>query len=221
MVNAANIIIRKFQTDDRSAVRSIAGETAFLEESADRFLDDEEMLADILTAYYTDYEPESCFVAVGNSQIVGYIIGTKNAHRAGRILSYRILPRLILKYLIKGTLLRRKTLRLAFNAIKSKVTGEFAMLDFSEKYPAELHINLKKGFRGGGVGRKLMEHFLSYLKENGISGVHLTTMSENAKLFFERMGFHVLHKTELSFLRSHFHKSIPYYAMGRTSGDTI
>ncbi len=90
------------------------------------------------------------------------------------------------------------------------------MPDFSKEYPAELHINLKKGFRGGGIGRKLIEHFLSYLKDNDIRGVHLTTMSENAKSFFERMGFHVMHKIGLSFLRFYFHKNIPYYAMGRT-----
>lgn len=215
MADADNIIVRRFQPADRSAVRNIACETAFLEAVEGRLIEDDEILADILTLYYTDYEPESCFVAVNDSEIIGYIIGTKNAKRADRIFSYRIIPLLSLKYFFKGNLFRKKYLRLGFDAIKSKVNGEFAMPDFSNEYPAELHINLKKGFRGGGVGRKLIEHFLSYLKENGIHGVHLTTMSDNAKLFFERVGFQVLHKTQLSFLRFYLHKSIPYYSMGR------
>ena len=215
MTDAINIIIRRFQPEHRSAVRKIACETAFLEAVEGNLIEDNEILADILTFYYTDYEPESCLVAISGSEIIGYIIGAKNGKRARRIFTLRILPRLILKYLLNGSLFRKKIFYLGLNSLKSKLTGEFRMPDFSKKYPAELHINLKKGFRGGGIGRKLMEHYFSFLKDNGISGVHLTTMSEDAKAFFERMGFEVLHKTELSFLRFYLNKSIPYYAMGR------
>lgn len=70
-----NIFIRKFNNCDRKDIRRISCDTAFLEESRKVFFDDDEILADALTLYFTDYEPDSCFVAVKNDKIIGYIKG--------------------------------------------------------------------------------------------------------------------------------------------------
>lgn len=58
-----NIIIRPFRKDDRESVRRISCETAFWGKNRKNIFADDEILADALTMYFTDYEPESCFVA--------------------------------------------------------------------------------------------------------------------------------------------------------------
>ena len=62
-------LIRPYQKEDRPSVRRISCETAFLDADLHDFFSDEEILADALTLYFTDYEPESCFVAELEEQI--------------------------------------------------------------------------------------------------------------------------------------------------------
>jgi hypothetical protein len=47
---------------DREAVRKLCCETGFLGEPIDPVYQDRELFADFLTTYYTDHEPESCFL---------------------------------------------------------------------------------------------------------------------------------------------------------------
>ena len=91
-----NIIIRKFNNYDREDVRRISCDTAFSEGSRKNIFDDDEILADLLTLYFTDYEPNSCFVAVKNDQVIGYIIGTTDVKLMQKIFFIRIVPLLII-----------------------------------------------------------------------------------------------------------------------------
>ena len=59
-------------------MRRISCETAFLEHPYQNIFSDAELLADALTLYFTDYEPQSCFVAESQGRVVGYLIGAKN-----------------------------------------------------------------------------------------------------------------------------------------------
>lgn len=61
-----DVSIRKYKAQDRQAIRDICYDTAFLGESASVFFDAKEILADFVTLYFTDYEPESCFVSEVN-----------------------------------------------------------------------------------------------------------------------------------------------------------
>ena len=54
--------IRKFQPADRARVRELCCETGFLGKPIDPVFEDRELFADYLTAYYTDWEPQSSFV---------------------------------------------------------------------------------------------------------------------------------------------------------------
>ena len=57
-----SIKIRNYQIKDRDAIRKTSLESIVLGEYRTSIFDDE-ILADILTIYFTDYEPLSCFVA--------------------------------------------------------------------------------------------------------------------------------------------------------------
>ena len=210
-----NIIVRKFKRPDRESIRSISCNTAFLELPVEKFIKDREILADVLTEYYTDYEPGSCFVAVKNSNVIGYIIGTRDIKLMNKIFKMKILPRLIIKSLRTGVFLRRNSLQFFLHLLISFFKGEFYIPDFSRHYPATLHINVDKNFRRHKVGKSLMEHYMSFLTENRVQGVHFGTISEEAKLFFTKFGFQILFESKRSYLEYVIGKIAPYYIFGK------
>jgi ribosomal protein S18 acetylase RimI-like enzyme len=209
---AREFVVRNFRKSDRDSVRNIAYDTAFMGESADLFFDGRETLADFLTVYFTDYEPQSCFVAEMNDSVIGYLLGAKSEKRQNAAF-IKIIPRLIIKSFFKGTPFRAKNMKLSFHIFVSVLRGEFGFPDCTKLYPALLHINVNKKYRGIGIGRKLIEIYIDYLKRENITGVHLTTKSENAVNFFKKMGFEVFHKTRLSYLRYLLKRSIELYIL--------
>jgi GNAT superfamily N-acetyltransferase len=208
------ILIRKFNVHDRLDVRRISCETAFLE-NAGRSLFDSEILADSLTLYFTDYEPGSCFVAVDNDRVVGYLTGASDIAMMNRIIMRRIAPGLIFKALRKGIFLRENNNIFLLNLLMSYIKGEFFMPDFSKKFPAILHINIDKNHERQGVGSRLIGQYLNFLRTKGVFGVHLCTISERGKTFFMKQGFSILFQGKRSYLRRYVKKNIPCYILGR------
>ena len=141
-----SIKIPNYQIEDRDAIREISLESVFWGENR-AYIFDDEILADLLTIYFTDYEPLSCFVAVKGNQVIGYIMGAQDIRKMRRLMKYKIVPRLIYKALSHRQLLRRNNLILLKNIISSYTKGEFISPDFSKKYPATLHINIRAEYR--------------------------------------------------------------------------
>lgn len=57
-------------------------------------------------------------------------------------------------------------------------------------YPAHLHINLDEGWRGGGIGRALIEALVVELARRGVPGVHVVTGQQSRNVsFYRRAGF--------------------------------
>lgn len=211
----SEIQIRRFEAKDREDVRRISCETSFLEADRSEFIDDDEILADALTIYYTDYEPESCFVAVKDEKVVGYIIGTKSVPQMEKVFSRQILPKLIMKAFQRGVFLRAKIWSLCIHAIASGLKGEFYAPHFSAEYPAMLHINIDKEHRGRQLGKRLIEQYINFLRAQGAAGVHFGTMSEGAKTFFLKAGFELLHESKRSYLKYRTGKIVSFYIFGR------
>lgn len=209
------MIIRPFEKKDKEELRSIACETAFLELPYHLFVPHKDILADALTLYFTDYEPESCFVGEEGGKIIGYIIGTKNIKKMNSVFNLKILPALLKKILFTGILFHKQTFIFLWHLFLSAFKGEFFAPDFSRQYPALLHINIDKIFRQQKNGEALIKHFTCFLKENNISGVHLGTMSEKAKDFFQKNGFMVLFQGHRSYLKYYLKSLTPYYILGR------
>src|SRR5580765_5486301 len=70
-------LIRGYRASDREAVRKLCCETGFLGEPIDPVYQDRELFADFLTTYYTDHEPESCFLLEVDGEISGYLLGSR------------------------------------------------------------------------------------------------------------------------------------------------
>lgn len=210
-----SVSIRKFLSQDREDLRRIGYETAFHGLKRGVVFSDNETLADALTLYYTDYEPQSCFVAIAHNRVVGYIIGTKDVSIMERISSKKIFPGLICKALRRGFFLNIGNLRFLFYCLKSACKGEFFMPDFSRKFPAMLHINIESGYRASGIGERLIKTFEAYLKDQRIGGVHFGTFSEDAKNFFIKMGFTIIFQGKRSYLKPYLGKEINFYVFGK------
>ena len=208
------IEIRKFHLSDRVSVRKICWDTSFLENPTE-FIDEEELLADFLTIYFTDYEPESCFVALDQERVVGYLIGTKDVRKMWRVFVSKIFPQLLMKFLQKMTLFKKKNLKFLFHVLRSFFKGEFISSDFIDSYPASFHVNFAKEYRRSGGGRALFEAYVQYLRSNDIKGVHVGTMSEAAMHFFSALDFKILHQSQRSYLQYQLGAPISYYILGR------
>lgn len=208
-------IIRPYRVQDRDSIRELAWNTAFMGESAEKFFADKEVLSSFLTEYFTDYEPESCFVAEMNKRIVGYLTGARDKSVIEGVFVKNVLPRLLWRSLIRGAFFKAKNLRFILNCIVSGFRAEYKMPDFSKDYPATLHINIERSCRGLRIGSLLISKFMDYLSEKRISGVCLATMSSDAAKFFEKNDFVLLHKGKRSYFRYILQRDVPIFIYGR------
>lgn len=192
------LLIRRFGPSDRNALRQLCSDTAFMGRPVEIFLKDRDLFADWATVYYTDYEPESIFLAECDKRIVGYIMGCLKEKECDRIFSRELYPKLLRRSL-NSLLLEPSSRALLFNLGRSFLRGEFKRPDFSKIYPAHLHINVDSGFRGSGIGSGLLNKFMNYLVSRGVKAVRLATISKKANRFFEKSHFGLLYRKRMTY----------------------
>jgi GNAT superfamily N-acetyltransferase len=207
-------IIRKYESRDRAAVREISCLTALMGEPSAIFFDDDEILADALTLYFTDHEPESCWVVECKEKVVGYLIGAVDVARSHQITAQKITFALVMKAFRRGTIFRGKNIRFFFHVLLSALKGELKAPAFSKEYPATLHINILKEYRGGGWGSALINVYLDHLRSKAVKGVHFATMSDQASQFYNKLGFQLLFQGNRSYFRYFLGKDISIYIYG-------
>ena len=207
-------VIRKYDSRDRPAVRRICCQTALMGEPSAVFFDDDETFADALTSYFTDYEPESCFVAEYDNKVIGYLLGAKDVGRIDKIFADKISVSLFTKVLRRGVFFHKKNLKFLFRVFLSVMKGEFKTPVFAKDYPATLHINIIKEYRMAGIGSKLIDAYLDYLRALAVKGVHFATMSDNAGQFFSKLNFQLLFQGQRSYFRYFLGKNVPVYIYG-------
>ncbi len=193
--------IRPFRPGDRPAVRTIVCNTADRGEPVEHFFQDREVFADLLSRYYTDWEPTSLWVAEHDGRVIGYLTGCMNNPHYYRIMTWRIIPAAVLRALFRGLLFRPETRRLGRAAIKTWQSGQWRHTANLENYPSHLHLNIERAFRGQRIGEHLVTRFLQQLKTAGVPGTRATVRGDNpaACRFFERMGFTVLGRAQVAF----------------------
>jgi ribosomal protein S18 acetylase RimI-like enzyme len=180
--------VRPYRPSDRGAIRAIVHATGFMGESAARYWRDVTSFADVWTAYYTDVEPESLFVADDGGTVVGYLTGCIDSRRAPH-------PRsAILQQMVRRQLLLRPGTaaffwRSLWDALRNPSVPSGELSD--PRWPSHLHVNLLSKGRGRGAGRMLMQAWFARLLEVGSPGCHLGTLAENtnAIAFFRTVGF--------------------------------
>jgi len=186
-----SVAIRPYAIGDQSAVREIVCDTADHGEPVERFFRDRDAFADFMTVYYTDHEPQSLWVAEDAGCVVGYLTGCLNSHRYQRVMLWRVMPHALLRAVQRGALWSGETWRMLWAGFRTWIRGGFERHRVLARYPAHVHINLRKGFRGRAVGPRLMQCFIEQARAAGVRGIHASVSGSNlpARRFFERMGF--------------------------------
>ncbi len=188
------MIIRKYKNSDRTALRTIACNTADCGEPVENFFLDREFMSDILMNYYTDYEPLSTFVAEENNKIIGYITGCLDTKKYKKQMLLKIAPIALFRAIFRKNFWRKQTYLFFLSALKTWKSGWLNRNILLDKYPAHLHINIDKDYRGQNTGQALILKITEYIKNSGINGVHLSANGDNTRgrKFFEKMGFSIL-----------------------------
>jgi len=189
-------MIRKYQPSDRARVRELCCETGFLGNPIDPVFEDRELFADYLTAYYTDWEPQSSFVLVVEGEIRGYLLGSRMPFRQQL---YNIYQNTSL--FLRG-LLRYPRYNAASKAfVRWILSTAWREVPASPRRCAHFHINLLADARNVATTRALMDSYLAYLHEAGekrVYGQMVTFESRRGYKMFERYGFRVLSKSRIT-----------------------
>jgi ribosomal protein S18 acetylase RimI-like enzyme len=185
--------IRPYQPGDREALLNIGADTAFFGEPIEHYMEDRTIFMDSFYSYYTDYEPQHAWVACEQNRVVGFLTGAVNSHKHARIMQQRILPAVLGKFLRARYRPGMKTWRYTFGVFRAVLRKEFPPVSF-DHYPAHLHINILPHCRGLGLGRQLLEAYLSQLEQLHVLGVHLKTTDRNTAAchLYERIGFRMI-----------------------------
>ena len=188
-----NRVIRPLRREDRQAVRSICRDTADRGRPLSDQAIDPELLADVLTRFYTDVESRWSWVAEAEGRVIGYVLAAPDTRRFRRILTWRIMPWAVLRAVSRGFPFTPAFRHLVGGAVRRRGRGVWPDFPVPTGHPAHLHINLLSAYRGQGTGRELIRHSLAQLAAAGVAGVHATVRADHPDGcgFFERMDFKV------------------------------
>jgi hypothetical protein len=201
MIDERSVEIRKFRrSTDRARVRELCCDTGFLGKPIDPVFEDREIFADYLTAYYTDWEPESAFVLLINGEIHGYLLGSRHPFRQQLYNLYN-----------NVALFFRGIFRFpGYNAASKRFvrwifTQAWKEVPQAPRRTAHFHINLLADARQVATTRALMDSYLKYLHEHGEKAVYgqmVVFEDRRSTKMFERYGFRVLNKMEITKYRA-------------------
>ncbi len=193
------IVIRRYHPRDREQVRILCCETGFLGNPIDDIFEDRAWFADLNTNYYLQYEPRSCFVAEKNGSILGYVLCSRHPLRFALIFYLFIAFPLFTKALFK-CLTRRYSAK-SRKFIYRLITRGSLERPKRPRATAHLHLNVKEGFRGMGLGRRLVETLFDYLVKEGVRGIYgeLTFVeSRQSEQIYTKHGFLIYDKRPTS-----------------------
>jgi len=196
MSNERNFEIRRFQPGDRARVRELCCETGFLGTPIDPVFEDRELFADYLTAYYTDWEPQSSWVLLVNGEIRGYLLGSRFPLRQQ---AYNFYNNIAL--FLRGIVRYPRYSEASKKFVRWILTQAWREVPAAPRRCAHFHINILADARQIATSRALVESYLQYLHECGEKAVYgqmVVFEDRRGTKMFERYGFKVLNKAEIT-----------------------
>lgn len=162
------------RTEDRQAVEQICLATASAVLNSTAKMREYTLL--MYNRYYTRMAGDS-FVAVNSDNVpIGYIFCAPD---------YECYRKSFYENELKSI---RKLGMMKYFSARSEV---LSMKKRAVEYPAHLHIDILPEYQHMGIGKKLMQALLNYLKNAGVKGVMLTVSASNKNgiAFYEKCGF--------------------------------
>ncbi|MBA3960936.1 MAG: GNAT family acetyltransferase [Chthoniobacterales bacterium] len=206
MKTDSSLIIRNYQPSDRAAVRDLCCRTGFLGNAIDPVYQDRELFADFLTTWYTDHEPESSFVLEIKGEICGYLLGSRKP-LLNQLYSFQQNIVLFLRALFRYPRYNRASRRFVIWMVKNG----WREVPAAPSRTPHFHINLLPEARKISTTRALMSAYLSYLYRCGekqVYGQIVTFESRRGEKMFERYGFKVMNRAEITKYRAFYPESV-------------
>jgi hypothetical protein len=206
MENSEPFIIRSYRRSDREAVRKLCCDTGFLGEPIDPVYEDRQLFADFLTTYYTEWEPESSFVIDSDGDIRGYLLGCRKPLR-NQLYSFWQNVSLFLKALSRYFRYHARSRRF----IRWALVHGWREVPAAPRRVPHFHVNLLPDARKMSTTRALMSAYLSYLYRCGekrVYGQIVTFESRRGEKMFERYGFKVLNRAEITKYKAFYPESV-------------
>lgn len=197
----SDAVIRPFRPTDRDTLRRLCCETGYLGRAIDPVFEDRELFADYLTSYYTDWEPESCFVLEQDGEVKGYLMGSR-----------RPFLHQLHSFLLNMSLFARGIFRYPRYNDASKAFVRWILLNAWREVPAaprripHFHFNLLPEAQGIAGTRELLVQYFNHLRAHGekqVFGQVVTFEDRRGARVFERYGFQVIEKKEITKYRAH------------------
>jgi ribosomal protein S18 acetylase RimI-like enzyme len=198
-----NIIIRKYQTSDKGPLRQLCCDVADKGGVIEGCIFDRELGADLLTGYYTDFEPSSTFVAIEGDGVVGYVNGCLDNRRYGLVILFFLVPRALLTCITRGLVFRKDFWR--FMSVVSR-NGQ-RLLSWRKQsfhsHQGHMHIGIAQDHRHHHIGRRLVELLCEYARAHGTQEITASVHSGNlaACRFFDCLGFQVRERISMVSIR--------------------
>lgn len=185
-------VIRQYKQSDRNAVRRICAGTALYGRPVGSFASDPEFIVDGLLLYYTEFEPESLFVAENSGGVIGYLAGCVSTQRFDYMTVRYIAPRLAFRFFTQGICFHAWAWQLIAALAHVWIYRRASLGRALSAYPAHCHVNMDPAYRRAGAGAALCETFIGYLRSRGVKGIHISSPTEAGKRFFAKRGFELL-----------------------------
>lgn len=197
MSDARQFEIRKFDpATDRARIRELCCQTGFLGNPIDPVFEDRQLFADYLTAYYTDWEPESSFVLLVNGEIRGYLLGSRQPFRQQVYNFYNNIA-----LFLRGIFRYRNYNAASKKFVRWVLTQAWKEVPVAPKRTAHFHINLLADARQIATTHALVDTYLKYLHAHGekkVYGQMVVFEDRRSTKMFERYGFRVINKAEIT-----------------------
>jgi hypothetical protein len=188
--------VRPYEPRDRAAVRELCCRTGYLGKPIDPVFEDRELFADYLTSYYTDIEPESCFVMEVGGCVKGYLLGSRKPLRQ-QLHSVALNARLFFKGLLRYHRYNRATR----DFIGWILRNSWREVPAAPRRTAHFHLNVLPEAQGLAGTRTLMYTYFAYLESHGeraVFGQMVTFESRRGARVLERYGFRVVERRQLT-----------------------
>ncbi len=198
--------IRGYRPSDRAAVRDLCCRTGFLGNQIDPIYQDRELFADFLTTWYTDHEPESSFVLEVKGQLCGYLLGSRKP-LLNQLYSFQQNVVLFFRALLRYPRYNGRSRRF----IRWMIMNGWREVPAAPSRTPHFHINLLPEARKIATTRALMSAYLSYLYRCGekrVYGQIVTFESRRGEKMFERYGFRVMNRAEITKWRAYYPESV-------------
>lgn len=177
-------------------MRWLCCQTGYLGKPIDSVFEDRKLFADYLTAYYTDVEPESCFVMEQEGVVKGYLLGSRRPLRQ-QVHSFFQNIGLFVRGMLRYRLYNQATREFIGWILKNS----WKEVPAAPRRTAHFHFNVLPEAQSFAGTHVMMNAYFDYLRARGekaVFGQMVTFESRRGARVLERFGFQVLEKREIT-----------------------